>query len=38
LMGESTCVCELDTLGMLVDNYDIEYENGICTITLHRKA
>jgi len=38
LMGESTCACELDTLGMLVDSYDIEYENGVCAITLHRKA
>lgn len=38
LMGESECVCELDTLGMLVDSYDITYEQGICTIVLHRKG
>lgn len=38
LMGESNCVCELDTLGMLVDHYEISYDHGVCSIVLHRKA
>jgi len=37
LMGDETCVCELRTLGMYIDNYDSKYEDGVCEIILHRK-
>lgn len=30
------CVCTLNTLGMLVDTYEIKKEEDIYTITLHR--
>ena len=31
------CVCSLNTLGMLVDDYEIELVNDHYIITLHRK-
>lgn len=31
------CVCSLNTLGMLVDGYEIELKNGKYEIILHRK-
>lgn len=33
----SHCVCELNTLGTLVDEFKIKEENGMCHIALYRK-
>ncbi len=36
LTGDAHCVCELDALGLLVDNYEIIETESECIITLHR--
>jgi len=36
LTGDIHCVCTLDSLGLLVDKYDITETNDLCTITFHR--
>ncbi len=37
LMGDEGSVCELHTLGILINSYDCKYENGVLEIFLHRK-
>lgn len=36
LSGEIDCVCTLDSLGLLVDRYDMVETDETCVITLHR--
>ena len=36
-LTDSHCVCELTTLGILINDYKITEENDLCNIVLHRK-
>ena len=36
LTGDPNCSCNLDSIGLMVDSYDIFEDNKECKITLHR--
>lgn len=36
LTGDIHCVCTLDALGLLVDEYELQEDNEKCVITFHR--